>query len=153
MPIIKKLRKVGSSVVSEIPLINHGGCCVYAAKVGKELEKMGYDVRVVFRKAGNVKKNNPEIKCPLLAEEEIGVDFYHVGLAVKSGGKWYTHDAEATHKGLKVFGEDRLPVAKTYLTVEQAESFASKTGFWNTMYPRVDGKKAIQRAIKQHLKG
>lgn len=69
MPIIKKLRKVGSSVVSEIPLINHGGCCVYAAKVGKELEKLGYDVRVVFRKTGNVKKNNPEIKCPLLAED------------------------------------------------------------------------------------
>ena len=153
MSIIKKLRKVASSVYKDVPSINHGGCCVYAAKVGKELEKMGYDVRVVFRKCGNVKKNNPEIKCPLVAEEEIGVDFYHVGLAVKSGGKWYTHDAEATHKGLKVFGEDRLPVAKTYLTVEQAESFASKTGFWNTMYPRLDGKKAIQRAIKQHLKG
>lgn len=152
MSIIKKLRKVGNSVFRDIPNVNYGGCCVYAAKIGKELEKMGYDVRVVFRKHGNVKKNNPQIKCPLRAEEEIGVDFYHVGLAVKSGGKWYTHDAEATHKGLKVFGEDRLPVAKTYLTVEQAESFASKAEFWNTRYPRLDGKKAIQRAIKQHLK-
>ena len=152
MSIIKKLRKVGSSVVSGVPLINCGGCCVYAAKVGRELEKMGYDVRVVFRKTGNVKKNNPEIKCPLLAEEEIGVDFYHVGLAVKSGGKWYTHDAEATHKGLKVFGEDRLPVAKTYLTVEQAESFASYRHFWNTTYPRRKGAKVIKSAIRKHLK-
>ena len=152
MSIIKKLRKVGSSVYGDVPTINYGGCCVYAAKVGKELQKMGYDVRVVFRKTGNVKKNNPEIKCPLLAEEEIGVDFYHVGLAVKSGGKWYTHDAEATHKGLKVFGEDRLPVAKTYLTVEQAESFASYRHFWNTTYPRREGAKVIKSAIRKHLK-
>ena len=153
MSIIKKLRKVGSSVVSDVPLINYGGCCVYAAKVGRELEKMGYDVRVVFRKTGDVKKNNPEIKCPLLAEEEIGVDFYHVGLAVKSGGRWYTHDAEATHTGLKVFGEDRLPVAKTYLTVEQAESFAKERHFWNNTYPRRSGGKIIANAINKHLKG
>lgn len=153
MTILDKLNLVAKTVYNEVPTVNYGGCCVYAAKVGKELQRLGYEVRVVFRDIGEYTENNPKIKCPEKAEDQLGVDFYHIGLAVKVRGKWYTHDAEKTHKGLRVFGDECLPVAKTYLTVEQAESFAKKRHFWNNVYPRRRGGKIIAHAINKHLKG
>lgn len=151
MSIIKKLKKVADEVIQNEPWVNYGGCCVYAAKVGRALKDLGYEVRVIHPGV-KAERDKPEIKCQDKAELELGVDFYHIGLAVKSGGRWYTHDAEITRKGLCVFSPDALPVSRTYLTVEQAEAFAKRRDFWNPKYKRRTGNKIISQAVAKHLK-
>jgi len=155
MSIIRTLRSIGAEVYNKTD-INNGGCCVYAAKVGEVLEKLGYDVRIITVKPlGNdyrsSNKNDFKIKCPYKAEEILPVDFDHVGIAVKVKNSWYTHDALVTKRTLKRFGEWDQEVSDIYFTVKQAKAFAKEKYFWNPSFSRNSGGKIISHAIRKHL--
>lgn len=137
--LVSPLKKIGEEVNENVPCINFGGCCVYAATIGNMLELLGFEVRIVTVDWSNQTEkipNDEKILCPIEAEEKLRVNFHHVGIAVKINNRWYTHDTDRTIRGLKKFGESEYTACKTYLTVKQALHFASKTNFWNTTYDR-----------------
>lgn len=151
MSITKLLKQIGEEVNQEVPNLNCGGCCVYAAKVGAALEKQGYEVKIIVKKGTrNTTRigNDFSIRCPLQAEDTLPVSFDHVGVAVKVGKSWYTHDSVVTKRSTKTFGLWNDAVADVYFTVKQAKSFAS-VDIWNDCYPRRKGNSAINRIIKE----
>lgn len=152
MSITKLLKQIGEEVNLEVPRLNSGGCCVYAAKVGAALEKQGYEVRVIVKKNDwntNQVGNDFDVKCPIQAENKLPISFNHVGIAIKVGKSWYTHDSVVTKRSTKTFGLWNDKVADVYFTVKQAQSFASKSGFWDCWYPRRQGAKVINRVLKE----
>lgn len=152
MSITKLLKQIGEEVNQEVPDLNSGGCCVYAAKVGAALEKQGYEVRIIVKKDAwkdDRISNDFNVKCPAKAESNLPISFNHVGIAVKVGKSWYTHDSVVTKRSTKTFGLWNDEVADVYFTVKQAKSFASKAYFWNDWYPRRKGASVINRVLKE----
>jgi hypothetical protein len=118
------------------------------------LETLGFEVRILsvdWKNTNEKIPNDEKILCPQEAEEKLGVNFHHVGIAVKVNGRWYSHDTNRTFRGLKKFGASEYRASKTYLTVNQALHFASKAGFWNTMYNRNQGNPLIEDIVKIYL--
>jgi len=152
--ILKILKQIGSEVNKHVDSVNFGGCCVYASTLGKMLESLGFEVRIlsVDRKNTNEKiPNDEKILCPQEAEEKLGVNFHHIGIAVKVNGRWYSHDTDRTFRGLKKFGASEYRASKTYLTVNQALHFASKSGFWNSTYDRITGNPLVEEIVQKYL--
>ena len=152
--ILKILKQIGSEVNEKVECINFGGCCVYASTVGEMLEKLGFEVRILsvgWKNTNEKIPNDEKILCPQEAEEKLGVNFHHVGIAVKVNGRWYSHDTNKTFRGLKKFGASEYRASKTYLTVNQALHFASNASFWNTMYNRNLGNHLIQKIVQKYL--
>ena len=101
MSIHDQLNMLGQAAERQLPSLNYGGCCVFAAEVGKALKAKGIPVRGIaaghwwgdespdlaklHKQIGNVMDGN--------AWNSAGVNFSHVGLRVKLGCKWYNYDS------------------------------------------------------------
>lgn len=139
---LKALRAMGEEVRNAIPDINHGGCCVYAAKVARVLQAMGIEAHVVPTAPWDGEypsrvQNNHEVFDPREAENVLPVNFFHVGVRFKLGRKWYVHDTDFTRAGkFAVLGEDALNISKVWFTPYQAQKFADDGSFWNSTFPR-----------------
>jgi len=152
--ILKILKQIGSEVNKHVDNVNLGGCCVYASTLGKMLEALDFEVRILsvdWKNTNEKIPNDEKILCPQEAEEKLGVNFHHVGIAVKVNGRWYSHDTDRTIRGLKKFGASKYRASKTYLTVNQASHFASTASFWNTTYNRKQGNPLIREIVKKYL--
>lgn len=139
---LETLRAMGEEVRNASPYINHGGCCVYAAKVAEALQNIGIEVHVVTAAPweGSPKRsvqNNHEIYDPNKAELELPINFYHVGIRFKLGNRWYVHDTDFTRAGkFAVLGESEVEISKVWFTPFQAKKFAACSGFWNKCFDR-----------------
>ena len=139
---LETLRAMGKEVYDAVPDINFGGCCVYAAKVAETLQAMGIEVHVVtaapWEEDSNRKpQNNHVIYDPTEAEDELPINFHHVGIRFKLGNRWYVHDTNFTRPGkFALLGEDALDISKVWFTPYQAKKFAEHKSFWNKCFDR-----------------
>jgi hypothetical protein len=109
------LIKVGNTVQKQYPMINQGGCCIYATAVGKELMFRNVDasLRIVRHYGTAPGKTLPCVNQTLKLVREVivndnnrapksldwnrfGVEFNHVIVEV-DGGK-YHHDTSNTRR-------------------------------------------------------
>jgi hypothetical protein len=106
MNLVRTLNSLGREVNSKWPRINRGGCCVYAALVGRELLDRGYPVtgvtasfcqynNSVEQARTNLKKKNPRRRRPPTATMWQGerVDFGHVVLKLRVRGESRHYDS------------------------------------------------------------
>ena len=97
---IAELEKFAKKVIKKYPYINSGGCCVFAALIGKYLEKHVTAVRVRVRNAWmregsrNLDTIRNKITENTLRQwNRNGVDFTHVMVEFDYRGRTYLYDA------------------------------------------------------------
>lgn len=146
------LNSLGQRINRWYPNINYGGCCVYAAILGSELEKRNIPVRVIVaayaaRNGTDIAKiaNNIADRSKKQTWNENGVFFNHVGLEIKIGKKWHYYDSDGCEKRGSEFRN--FPVYRGRISVEDAKKLASDTDGWNPDFDR-----AKIPSIKRHVK-
>lgn len=152
MNTVAVLNSLGKRINQWYPTINYGGCCVYAAILGAELEKRNIPVRVIVAAFAasdgtNIARiaNNIANRGEKQAWNENGVYFNHVGLEIKIGKKWHHCDTDGCEKPARAFR--RLPVYRGYLSVDDAKKLASDGDGWNC-----DFNRSKIPSVKRHVK-
>lgn len=136
--LFESLHEFGIDVKIEFENINRGGCCVFAAEVGKKLQKY-FPVRV--RVLGYGRRNLNKVRQNII-ENQIwewdsnGVELRHILLEFKYNGKRYFFDAGDGVREAKR-SEDGMNVYAGHLTIEEADELAKQTD-WNDTFDRSD---------------
>lgn len=164
MNIVDKLNALGKEVMARYPLINCGGCCVYAAMVAEALQKQGIEANGIVSawSAGPLNNNGitidhirPGIKSNTMAEwNKHGIRFNHVGVefVIREKGK----RAAKKHydsKGVKRASTelDEMPIYKGRLTLVELKDLARKRKGWNDSFNR-DCIPELRKLVKAHLR-
>jgi hypothetical protein len=156
MELIDTLDKMGSGVNRKWPYINSGGCCVFASIVGKILQEKGIPVKGIVAAYSAQYKFKPiwwmrrGVSNNSIPEwERRGLDFNHVGIEFRYGGKkWHYHS-----KGAQIAGKsfDRMPIFRGRLTLDELIELAANEEGWNSAFDRRDIP-AIEKYITTFLK-
>lgn len=145
MSLLPTLNLLGRRVMKDHPDLNFGGCCVYAAVLGSELEKKGY--RVVGKVAKPWYAETPHADIdkvraknnnrPLNHSEwnDNGVRFIHMFLEIRSlDGVAIHHDSEQTKKIEDTFGGREI--YRGSMLIEHMQVLASNAFGWNDVFDR-----------------
>lgn len=146
MKLEQRLRDFTSAFFTENPDINYGGCGVFAAEMGKDLQALGYNTQcTVFttslsptqaRKFDLNALRASLIHTDLVEDwEENGINFYHIMLEVEGKGEHFLVDAEDIYPPDKseYFGAARLG---GNIPVDIMEKLANDDSAWNPTFPR-----------------
>lgn len=148
--LLASLHEAGIRTRKVAPAINYGGCCVWAAAVGRALERRGITARVIvrdWRSEGHAgidavrdavrhmlrRQNN---RNPAIAWNRNGVEFNHVGLEVDLAGKTWHVDAEGVFPAGNHPMFDPTGLYAGRLTVAEAGLLARDAYAWNTRFDR-----------------
>jgi len=115
--------------------LNSGGCCVYAALVGEELEKLGITVegKVTTRSDLSLDEAKNESTWP------NNYNFYHVYLYFTVDGTRYVYDSDNLHEVQEGNGAPdpwQDEPAEGSLSIAEMQALASKASLWNSWFPR-----------------
>lgn len=157
--LIQRLRNLGAAAERALPNLNRGGCGVYAAAVALRLEELGipsecvvpaWNVSSVAEARGNLNHNGGVNTARDWAE--AGVCWYHVGVRFKHGGRWYTHDSQATRQGRVAVGDDlAFDATPDGLTPHEMWGAAQSQDGWNATFNRKRGIPEVQRLVWEFL--
>lgn len=156
MDIHEQLNLLGRAAENKIPALNYGGCCVFAAEVGKALEAKGIPVRGIARGWMEATEPLQKIKKAIRNVENSkewnnqGVNFSHVGLQIKLGRKWHNYDSAGLSTDLTRLGRS-FGVYSGHLSVAELDKLASNPDNWNNTFKRKTGIPAIRKLIREHL--
>lgn len=139
MNLLARLDALGNVVNACHPLINHGGCCVFAVMVAKELKKYGVWPRIII--ADYDPDRDVENIAGVLDDVGDGSEWYkngiwlcHLGIEFIYKGVKYHYDSEGVHPAAKcLLGYD---VCRGRLRISQAEKLANNHKNWNNKFDR-----------------
>ncbi len=142
MDLFTKLDKLGRRTNAHIPTIDHGGCCLYAYLVGKELLAMGIPARVFTSRCylpeivynTNIDAVRPKI--PVNTTDEWNahdISFEHLGVEFDYKGTTWHVDSQGVHSGQAEF-RGRFVYPGRFTVAEAEELYLNST--WNTDFPR-----------------
>ena len=144
------------SIANEIPNINQGGCCVFAALLGQQLERMGIAAWGVAAAneawadaASDPEDVRPQLHNPFSITEwsAHGTAFYHVLLRFKLDGKLYQCDSTGITPALRKLRGRPYVVKRGSFSVPELVAFANDAGYWNEAFSRKRGIPLIKLAI------
>ena len=153
MDLIKSLNELGERINRWYPAVNSGGCCVYAAEVGKELLRRGIETRIIVAAWGarsHLDKVRPKLNNTNQKAEwnDKDVWFNHVGVEFKYKGKVYHYDSDGVHR--KSRSLKSWTVYPGRLSVDEAKALADEPEGWNDCFER--GKiPSMKRHIRRYL--
>lgn len=139
--IIELLNDFGAEMHQRFPLINDGGCCVFASLVARRLSAF-FPTRIVV--------GDDEVSTTIdLAREyaadnciyqwnDAGIGFGHVIVEFDCGGKTYHYDTSGCVEKSDTTNLFDYKIYAGYLTVQEAEELASTPRGWNTVFNRKD---------------
>ena len=154
--LIERLRACGSEVIANAPLVNHGGCAVYASHVAQALEARGLTVWAVITSMLrdddlNIVRNQSKPRT-LREWNNAGVLIGHVVIEFEYNGRIWRHDARNTVRANSrrepTFGKLLCP---GYLTIPELVTIAAAKTGWNPALSRRSGVPAIRAAVRRHL--
>ena len=156
MDLIANLNSLGMDVNAKYRSINYGGCAVYAAIVGKELQALGVEVKVLV---GGGWSSNPAVSVDEARKNvkkigrktdwhENNISFGHVGLEFFWKRRKYHYDSNGAHKPQKTL--DGSTIHKGRMTLEECTAIAAEPQGWNTSFNRRQIP-ALRRMIKAHF--
>lgn len=140
--VIKKLDLFMGEIESKYPDINCGGCCVFAALIGKYLEKQGIPVRIrAASMDGDNGANLTEIRKEIRRNnifvwENYGVEFNHVIVEFDYKGETYHCDATGVHYEDSVDPAFGWYLQDGYISVKDAAELAKAKSGWNPTFDR-----------------
>ena len=159
------LNKLGDEADRRFELLNHGGCCVFAALVARALDDKGYPVQgVAFSwNAGTPsgkEKNIDELR-PYLAGRhvkawnDLGIRFGHVGIEFYDGVDIHRYDSNGVaDKDADLEGD---PAWRGSLSIEELEYLAADDGkaqgmqAWNDAFDR-NHIPTLRQLVAKHFK-
>lgn len=153
----KRLNRLGNLVLDQYPNINCGGCCVFAAAVGAELQAMGIETRVIVaahREKSDINLNQirqylefPTEKAEWNSE---GIWFDHVALEIVLNGKKLHYDVHGVRRAnVWKFGDYIL--YKGWMSIEDATALADEEQGWSSVFAR-ENVYPLRRMIKRFFK-
>ena len=156
-----RLRALGKEANRQFPYLNNGGCCVYAAAVAGELERLGYEYEVIVPAPYNETLDLSDVRKNVTNVNEksswnaAGVYFSHVAVRVKTGGRWYTYDSDGFRRSKYEFGRgwsgDAMYTAPNGgMTAKEAKSLADESKGWNSCFHRGDVPR-VRKLVKEML--
>lgn len=155
MELLAQLNSLGIDVNCKYTYINNGGCAVYAAIVGKALQDMGVNVKVLVAGSwwgnnGHVDKARENVKHIGKKEEwrKNNISFGHVGLEFFWKRKKYHYDSNGCHKPAKKL--DGATIFPGRMTVEECIAIAKEARGWNTSFDRKHIP-ALRRMVAKHF--
>lgn len=145
----KRLRWLGEEANNRFHFLNNGGCCVFAAAVAGELERLGVPCEVIVPTPyDETTLDLSEIRQHVTNVNEktswnnAGVYFTHVAVRFKAGGRWHTYDSDGIRKGKFEFGTSTWAGGAAYvaanggMTAKEAKALADERTGWNHMFDR-----------------
>ena len=138
------------------PLVNHGGCAVYASHVAQALEARGLTVWAVLTSQLrdddlNIVRNQSKPRT-LRQWNDAGVLIGHVMLQFEHEGRIWSHDARNTCIGRikyePTYGGRLVP---GYLTVPELVSIASQPWGSNPAFDRRSGVPVNRAAVRRMI--
>lgn len=155
MNLIKRLNKLGADINERFPYINWGGCCVFASRVGRHLERIADSVVV---RIGNdygewnanqrVDEIRPHIARNVPREwNKFGVHFAHVIIEFVYAGRKFHYDSLGVTKPDTHTKMGRYPLIAGGLTVGEATELCARQSGWNPCFDR-DNIPAIEEMIE-----
>ena len=154
--LIERLRACVGEVLANAPLVNHGGCAVYATHVAQALEARGLTCWAVITSLLrdddlDVVRNQSKPRT-LRQWNDAGVLIGHVMVRFEYNGRIWRHDARnamrAKSRREPTFGKLLCP---GYLTVPELVSIAAVRKGWNPAFCRRSGVPAIRAAVRRYL--
>ena len=141
--VLNSLVKLGNEIDDSTTFINDGGCCVFAALVGKQLQKyLPVRIRSCYShyadangKTSINKIRNKIKKNRTLEWESNGIYFDHVIIEFRYKGKSYFYDASGISEASDQEHTFGLRVHKGFFSVSDALKFA-KENTWNHLFDR-----------------
>lgn len=153
--LIKKLKDISKEANACVEDINHGGCCVMAHLIAKEMRRLGVEAE------GVASSGNPLEIRKIHSKtgdghwwESNGVDFEHVAVRFKYKGKIYTYDTDILRKSSNLFGLWEYTADGEFgsgLRVSELKKIASTRKFWNTSFNRKDIP-VLKKIVEKHFK-
>lgn len=153
----KRFKEFTASFSEANPLINYGGCGVFAAEMAKDLTAKGFDatIRVVPDPWDLQGFDNMQAMFARIERDgndagdlyEWEVTPYHVVLEVKGHGIHGILDAE-NFSPVRGYRYNGRVMAKGYVPLEIMEKAASARSLWNPTFPRKTIPK-VRKAIKE----
>jgi len=154
----QRLRKLGKTANKQFPYLNNGGCCVYAAAVAGELERLGVQYEVIVPCPYNESVDLADIRKNVTnvnekkAWNEAGVYFSHVAVRLKLAGRWYTYDSDGFTRSKYDFGKGWTYVAVDGgMTAKEAKALADEAKGWNTCFSRSNVPK-VRKLVREALR-
>ncbi len=161
----KILNALADEVIGKFELLNHGGCCVFAALVARALDNKGYPVQgVAFSwqadTPSGMEKNIDELRPYLTgrhvkAWNDLGIRFGHVGIEFYDGTDIYRYDSNGiVDKDAYLEGD---PAWRGKLRIEELEYLATDDGraqgmqAWNDCFDR-NHIPELQQLVAKHFK-
>lgn len=149
-----KLNRLGEEVYDRYPNINSGGCCVYAAMVVAELNKLNIPAKGIVASYSSLASKSIDKIRPLIEKNTLdewqknGVSFSHVGVEFTLNGKKKHYDTGGVRKAGKEL--DHMPIYKGRLEYIELRALAAKKYGWNTCFNRRDIPE-LRRLVKSFL--
>lgn len=142
LPVLEAVRMIGEQVEKRYPLINSGGCCIYAASLGAELARRGIPCSVFVAALSNAARTcslldmRQQLSNPYdaLVWQRNGVDFHHLGLEFEHSGQSYMCDTNRIQPTSDTF--ERFAVYQGRFTVDEADKLAGNASGWNEAFDR-----------------
>ena len=162
MDIIQFLDELGTDIDSSFDYIDYGGCCVYAAIVGKELINRGFNVEFVVadsnvEKGMNLNKIRNQVTNNSIQEwNHNGVYFGHVFIELSYKNKRYFWDSSGVSKASNKDPTCGLSVIPGRLNLEEVTYLARSSNGegWNKRFKRTqipNMRRMIKKAFSSKI--
>jgi hypothetical protein len=149
--LVELILQINKEIKKELPLINHGGCGVFASKMFKKLKSIGYSPNIVilrmpYETSLEQKKemlNNKMNKKPINGDIS-DTSFAHCCLEI--AGLYF--DSELL--GINFLDRwERLKISGNY-TIEELD-LSLKVGSWNSTYNRRRLNPTVDKIIRKSV--
>lgn len=147
--LVDKLNALGRAINARFREINHGGCCVYAAAIGRMLQAKKVKCSVVaygwesdpgIDYVRAIIEANREDRNDVYNWVGHGVMFWHVAVKFEIGGESFYYDSNGVvpSSNKARFGSPWHTVLDGEFTVDEAQAFADDPSGWNRCFDRND---------------
>lgn len=159
--VIKKtLKALMQEAQDRFPMMNYGGCGVFAGEVCEALVKAGIDAEVVTRgeppKSIRQRLKKKPTKATCLEWDTAGLDRGHLAVRMKIGKKFYTYDSETFLKSGFEFGGHGWECSYPFgdgMTYKEAKAISAdnSNGDWNDTFDRAQIP-SVKKTVRKHLR-
>lgn len=162
MNIIAKLDLLGKEVIRRYPLINHGGCCVYAAMIVQALHKHNIKASGIVASFSATYYNDAGVTIDKVREtitknnhtqwNSKGISFSHVGVEFEHKARVLTVKKHYDAYGVRKAGKelDDMPIYNGRLTLQELKGLANAASGWNDTFDRKQIP-ALRKLVKNFL--
>ena len=162
--ILRIMETMGRDMLGVTPYVNYGGCGIVAAMVGREMQKLGFEVDVVTPTNKSSKTSIPAVVRNKLKKKKKdrndamvwssnGLSRAHLALRFKIGKRLYTWDTDVLHRDGKYFGDVAYYCGYRFgrgLTVRETSAMCVQKLGWNETFPR-DQIPELRKIVKDHM--